>query len=145
VTSLLTLFGISLLGTVVWVVSPEAAAALYASQRVWHPLVIGLVVACGQAVTQAALFAFGDLLRRRWPRFDRQCERVRLRFGRTLQRGSALLASSSGLLGLPPVSAVAALAPGLGLRAVQVLPPIFVMRVIRFAAIAALADRLRGP
>lgn len=139
---MLCLFGVSLIGTVIWVVSPEAAAALCASDARWHPLVIGLVAASGQAVTQALLFAFGDALRRCSPRFDSQCERARQRFGSALQRGAPALALSSGLLGLPPVSVVATLAPGLGLRAIQVLPPVFVMRVIRFAAVAAFALHL---
>ena len=140
--SFLSLFGIALVGTVIWVLNPEAAVALYASQRHWHPLLLGLVAASGQAVAQALLFAFGDQLRRRWRWFDRQCERVRQRHGERLQRGVLALATTSGLLGLPPVSATAALAPGLGLRASRLLPLTFVMRVLRFAVVAAVALRV---
>jgi membrane protein YqaA with SNARE-associated domain len=138
----LSLFGIALLGTVVWVVSPEAAVAVYASQRRWHPLVIGLLAASGQAAGQALLFAFGAQLRRRWRWFDRRCEAVRQRYGNRLQGGALALAGTSGLLGLPPISVTAALAPGLGLRATHLLPLTFVARVVRFTVLAAAALRV---
>jgi membrane protein YqaA with SNARE-associated domain len=138
----LTLFGIALLGTMIWVVSPEAAVALYASQRRWHPLVIGLLAASGQVAAQALLYAFGHQLRRRWRWFDRQCESVRRRYGQRLQGGVVALAATSGLVGFPPISVVATLAPGLGLRATRLLPLTFVARVVRFTVLAAAALRV---
>jgi hypothetical protein len=135
----LALIAIGFLGTVVWVFSPEAAAALYATQRSWHPLLIGLLVATGQALAHIILFFAGDLLRRRWRWFDRKCERVRARHGRLLQKGLVPLGCASGLLGIPPSSVTATLAPGLGLRARVLLPLMFAMRIIRLSVIAALA------
>ena len=44
-----------------------------------------------------------------------------------------------GLLGIPPSSVAATLAPGLGLRAPVLLPLMFAMRIIRLSVIAALA------
>lgn len=138
----LGLYGIALVGTLFWVVSPEAAVALYATQRGWHPALVGVVAAAGASTAQALLFAFGDQLRRRWAWFDRQCERARQRYGARLQRGVVVLGISSGLLGLPPMSATAALAPGMGLPALGLLPPAFVMRALRFTVVAFIAARV---
>jgi len=140
----LGLFGVAFVGTLFWVASPEVAAALYASKRSWNPLVIGILAASGQLAAQALLFAFGDQLRRRWAWFDRQCGRVRARYQARLEKSATVVVTASGLLGVPPGSVTAALAPGLGLRAVEVLPLLFATRVVRFTVVAALAARVSG-
>jgi hypothetical protein len=140
VTSAATLFGVALVGTVFWLASPEAAVALFASSRRWHPLVIGLVAGGGQAVSLTVLFLFGDQLRRRWRWFDGKCERVRARFGERMTRNAIMVASASGLLGFPPVSVSATLAPGLAPRPGPLLPLMIVTRVVRLTALAALAS-----
>ena len=133
------LFGITLVGTLFWAASPEAATVLFASQHAWSPLMIGLIAAGGQAVALVGLFAFGDQLRRRWRWFDRKCEQVRARVGERLARNAVVVAATSGLIGVPPVSMTATLAPGLAPRPVQLLPMMLVLRVVRFTAVAALA------
>jgi hypothetical protein len=135
----LALWGVGFVGTVVWVLSPEAAAALYASQGHWYPLVIGLLVAVGQASAHLALYLGGEQLRRRWRWFDRKCEQARARHGRWLTKGLVPLGCASGLLGIPPSSVTAALAPGLGLPARRLLPLLLAMRIIRLTAVAYLA------
>jgi len=139
-TSAATLFGIAVVGTVFWLASPEAAVALFASARRLHPLVIGLVAGGGQAVSLTVLFLFGDQLRRRWRWFDRKCERVRARFGERMTRNAIVVASASGLLGFPPVSVSATLAPGLAPRPVPLLPLMIVTRIVRLTVVAALAS-----
>jgi membrane protein YqaA with SNARE-associated domain len=138
----LGLLGIAFVGTFFWPLSPEAAAALGAARYGWHPALVGLVGAAGQGAAHVLLFAFGDQIRRRWGWFDRQCQKVRLRFGARLTGSTPFLAVTSGLLGLPPTSATAALAPGLGLGPWLLLPLMFVARFIRFAVVAVLAQRL---
>jgi membrane protein YqaA with SNARE-associated domain len=140
--SLCALFGIAIVGTVFWVVSPEAAAAFEATQGRWHPLAIGAAAAAGQLVAQALLYAFGHALRRRWRWFDRQCERLRLRLGDRLRRGDKAIVLGSALFGLPPTSTVATLAPAFELRASSVLPVLFAGRVARFTVIAIIAARV---
>jgi membrane protein YqaA with SNARE-associated domain len=140
--SLAALLGISVVGTVFWVLSPEAAAAFEATQARWHPLAIAVAAATGQLVAQSLLFAFGHLLRHRWRWFDRQCERLRVRLGNRLRRGDKAVVLGSGLLGVPPTSVVATLAPAFELRARSVLPLMFVGRVARFTVVAALAARV---
>ncbi|HXU81466.1 MAG TPA: hypothetical protein VN914_08710 [Polyangia bacterium] len=134
--------GVGFVGTFFWPLSPEGAAALYASQSHWHPLLVGLLVAAGQSAAHVVLYFGGDQLRRRWRWFDRKCERARARHGRWLTRGLVPLGVASGLLGLPPSSVTAALAPGLGLSARVLLPLLFAMRVVRLSAVAYLGPGL---
>jgi hypothetical protein len=135
----LTLLAIGFAGTFFWPLSPEAAVALGVAQRGWRPLLAALLAAVGQGTAHAVLYRFGAELRRRWPWFERKCQRARARHGRWLERGAVPLALTGGLLGLPPSSVTAALAPGLGLRARVMLPLLFVSRFIRLGVIAALA------
>lgn len=137
-TSAATLFGIAILGTVFWPASPEAAAALFASSQRSHPLTVGLLAGGGQAVALTVLFLFGDQLRARWGWFDRKCERLRARLGPRLANSAFVVASVSGLVGFPPVSLVATLAPGVAPRPAPLLPVMIVTRIVRFTVLAAL-------
>ncbi len=138
----LGLLGIAFVGTFFWPVSPEAAAVLWATRYGWHPAVIGVVAATGQLAAHLVLVASGDQIRRRWRWFDRQCERARVRFGRALSRSAPVIGLTSGLFGVPPTSVTSALAPGLGLRVAHLLPAMFLMRIVRFAAVAVIAQRV---
>ena len=138
----LGLLGIAFVGTFFWPVSPEAATVVWATHSGWHPALIGLVAATGQLAAQVVLVVSGDQIRRRWRWFDRQCERARVRFGRVLSRSAPVIGLTSGLFGVPPSSVTSALAPGLGLRVAHLLPAMFLMRIVRFAVVAALARRV---
>jgi membrane protein YqaA with SNARE-associated domain len=140
---LIGLFGTAFIGTVFWLASPEVAVAVCAVKGGWHPLVIGAVAGAAQALALSLLFFFGDQLRLRWGWFNRKCAHFAAAYGKTISHSAMVVAISSGLLGLPPVSATAVLAPGVGLRARQLLTVMFVMRVIRFAVVAALANQAR--
>jgi hypothetical protein len=135
----LALMGTTFVGTFFWPASPEAAVALFVSQRGWSPLAVGMVAAAGQGLAYLLLYPSGEQVRRRWAWFGRQCERVRVRYGARLAQGGLPLACASGLVGVPPSSALVALAPGLGLRARWLLPVLVVMRIVRFTVVAALA------
>ena len=143
-TAAVTLFGIAVVGTIFWLASPEAAVAVFASREHWNPVAIGLVAGGGQAVSLTLLFLFGDQLRRRWRWFDGKCERVRTRFGARLSRNAIVVASTSGLLGFPPVSVAATLAPALAPRPALLLPLMVLLRVVRLTLLAALAASTLG-
>jgi membrane protein YqaA with SNARE-associated domain len=134
--SLLSLAAVAFIGTVFWLVSPEAATALVGAQRRWSPLTIGLVAAAGQSVALCGLFFFGDQLRRRWRWFDAKCEKARTqsRLGREGYATSVVVAAST--LGVPPVSVTAALVPGVAPRPLRLLPLMLVLRFVRFAVLA---------
>lgn len=138
------LLGIGFAGTFVWPISPDAAAAYYAASHAGPPLAVGALLALGQGCAHVVLYAFGGHLRRRWAWFDRQCERVRERYLDRLTGGMAILGFASGLVGVPPTSITAALAPGLGLPAGRLLPLLFAMRLVRFTVLAILATTARA-
>jgi hypothetical protein len=138
----LALTGTAFVGTMFWVASPEAAAVLCVTKLGWSPFVVGPLAGVGQAAALGLLFGFGDQLRRRWRWFDRQCERVRARQGARLARGTLALSVSSGLLGLPPASVTATLAPGLGITGRALLPALFATRMVRLTVVAAVAGRV---
>jgi membrane protein YqaA with SNARE-associated domain len=139
VMSLLALYGISLVGTVVWVANPEVAAALCVARGGLPPIAVGLVAAAGQMTTAMLLFRFGAELRRRWRWFDARCARVRERAGARLGRNASWVMATSGLVGVPPVAATATLAAGMGIPVAHFVPIVLLTRVIRFTAIALLA------
>ncbi|HVV49573.1 MAG TPA: hypothetical protein VHO06_07935, partial [Polyangia bacterium] len=134
--SLLGLAVAAFVGTVFWLVSPEAATALVGAQHRWSPLTIGLVAAAAQAVALSGLYLFGAELRRRWRWFDRQCERARTRsrLGRPGAATGVVVAAS--LFGFPPVSVTAALLPGVAPRARRLLPLMLGLRFVRFTILA---------
>jgi membrane protein YqaA with SNARE-associated domain len=136
------LLGIAFVGTFFWPISPEAGVVLWATHYGWNPLLVGAVAGVGQGAAHVVLFFFGDQIRRRWRWFDRQCERARVRFGERLTRNTHWVGITAGLIGLPPTSATAALAPGVGLSASRLLPVMFVTRTIRFAVVAVVAARI---
>jgi membrane protein YqaA with SNARE-associated domain len=137
--SLLGLAVVGFVGTVFWLVSPEAAVALAAAAHRSGPLAIGLATAGGQSVALVALFFFGEALRRRWRWFDRQCERARTRARLGTPRASTGLVVAAGLFGFPPVSVTATLLPGVAPRPLRLLPLVLVLRVVRFVVMAWLA------
>jgi membrane protein YqaA with SNARE-associated domain len=140
---LLALLPVTFAGSVVWFLNPEAASMLYVAAGGFHPLAVGLVAAVGQAAALLVLWSGGRRLRAIWPWLDRQCRRVQVRWGRSLQRSTIPAAAVSGLLGVPPASATAVLAPGLGLPAAVVLPLLIAGRLLRFTALAFLAARMQ--
>jgi membrane protein YqaA with SNARE-associated domain len=133
--SLIGLAAAAFIGTVFWIVSPEAAVALVGAARHHSALTIGLVAAGGQSVALVALFFFGAELRRRWRWFDRKCERART--GRLGSEGTATsVAVGAGLLGFPPVSVTTTLLPGVAPRPLRLLPLVLALRLVRFAVLA---------
>ncbi len=134
--SLVSLAAVACLGTVFWIVSPEAAIALAGTQHRWSPLTIGLVSAGGQSVALVGLFFFGAELRRRWRWFDRKCERARTETRLGTARASAGVVVAASVLGVPPVSVTAALLPGVAPRPLRLLPLMLVLRLARFTAMA---------
>ncbi len=134
--SLLSLAAVAFIGTVFWLISPEAATALIGAQRQWSPFTIGLVAAAGQSLALIGLFFFGGQLRRRWRWFDAKCEQARAnsRLGREGYATSVVVAAS--MLGFPPVSVTAALVPGVAPRPLLMLPLMLALRLARFTLLA---------
>jgi membrane protein YqaA with SNARE-associated domain len=140
----LALAAVAFCGTFFWPLSPDAAVVVFATKYPHAAPFAGLLAALGQAVAHIVLYTSGDQLRRRWSWFDRQCQRWRARYQQRLARGTLTVIAVGGIFGLPPSSVTAALAPGLGLRARQVLPVLFVGRLVRFTFVALVAMRVQA-
>jgi membrane protein YqaA with SNARE-associated domain len=142
---LLALLPLTFAGTVFWFLNPEATAVLFVSTGGLHPVAVGMVAAVGQSLAHLVMWAGGARLQRSGPWFDRHCQRAHDRWGPRLARSTLPLVAASGLFGVPPASATALLAPGLGLRRNLVLPLLFVGRAIRFTTLGLLAAGLLEP
>lgn len=133
------LIGMAFLGTFVWIFNCETLLVVQVTQRGWHPLPAALLLCAGQAVAWVVLFGAGRWLRSRWGWFDRSCERAHARWGARLRTRALWVIAASSVVGIPPTSAVAALAPGLDLRLSRLVPLMFAGRLIRFLVIGTLA------
>ena len=133
--------GMAFLGTFVWIFNCEALLVVQVAQRGWHALPAALLMTVGQAAAWTVLFAAGRGSRARWAWFDRRCAEAQARWGHRLQTGAWWVMVASGVLGAPPTSAVAVLAPGLDIRLFRLLPLLFASRLLRFFVIGALAAR----
>jgi membrane protein YqaA with SNARE-associated domain len=137
--TLLGLFAVAFAGTVAWFLNPEAAILLAVTVGGLHPLAVGLVAAVGQALAHVLLWTGGGRLRQVWPWFDRRCASIQARWGPRLSSRALPVVAVSGVLGFPPASATALLAPGLGWRREVVIPLLLVGRTIRFTTMGLLA------
>jgi len=134
--------GMAFLGTFVWVFNCEALLVVQVTQRGWHLLPAALLLCAGQSAAWALLFGAGRGIRARWAWFNRQCERAQGRWGHRLQTRASWVIVFSGVVGVPPTSAVAVLAPGFGIRLSRLLPLMCASRLVRFVVLGALAGRL---
>ncbi len=130
----LALWAISLVGSTVWLVSAEATSAVYGGRLGWHPLAVGLIAALGQSTAYVLFYYGGDALIARWTWLHDKVTRTRRRF--------LVLTGVSALVGIPPVVAVAALAPGFGIPLSHLISVAFTLRVVRFTTLAWLGERV---
>ncbi len=139
---LASLLGIGFVGSVFWVVNAELTAILYGSQLGWHPLAVGLLIGAAQTAMYVLLYFGGAQAMTRWAWLDRQVVRVRDRFQERLERAYLPASGVAAILGVPPVIALVALAPGFQVPLLHVVPIAFAGRVVRFSILAAFGERL---
>lgn len=138
----LGLLAFSFAGGIVWLFNVETAAVAYGSEAGWHPLAVGLTCAGGQTLAYAFLFRFGDWLCARWRWVGKQVDRTRRKYGRRLSTSFLALTAPAALVGLPPMTAMAALAGSFKVRLVYLIAIAFSLRTIRFTVLAAVGDQL---
>lgn len=136
-----TFLGMAFLGTFVWVFNCEALLVVQVTQRGWHPLPAALLMTAGQAAAWVVLFGSGRAIRARWAWFNRRCAHAQARWGHRLRTRAWWVIAVSGVLGAPPTSAVAVLAPSLEIRLSRLLPLMFASRLLRLLVLGALAGR----
>lgn len=141
---LVTLFGISFVGTLLWFINSETAAAVYGSRLGWHWAAVGLTCAVAQSVMYVLLYQGGDVLVRRWTWFGAKIEAVRARYGEKLERRFIGVMAIGSVLGVPPAVAMPVLAPSFRVGMLVVLPIMFAGRFVRFSILAAFGEALLG-
>lgn len=139
---LLTLFFISVVGTIFWLLNAELSAAIYVTQLGYSPIVVGAVCGLGQGTTYSLLYFFGEKLAEHWKGFRVQLQKTTKRFGNRLMRTFPVFGLVGGMIGLPPAMALAALASGLGVSYRASIPAIIAGRLVRFMCIGFGAETL---
>ena len=134
--------GTAFLGTFVWVFNCEALLVVQVTRRGWHPLPAALLLCAGQTVAWLILFGAGRWIRAHWAWFNRRCEQAHARWGDRLRTRAAWVMAVSGVVGAPPTSVIAVLAPGFDIRLSRLVPILFASRLVRFLVVGALASRL---
>lgn len=132
----LTLLCISFAGGIVWLFNVEATAVLYAGVGGHNPVLVGLTCAVGQSLAYTFLFFAGTWFFERWRWGKRQLERTRARYGERLRQSFLALTAPAALVGLPPMTAMAALAGGFQVRFVHMISIALSLRIVRFLALA---------
>jgi membrane protein YqaA with SNARE-associated domain len=138
----LSLLGVAFVGTVFWVVSPEAAAIYYGAELGWNPLLVGATIAVGQIGMYAILYHGGEVMVQRWRWLHGKVMATRTRFLHHMERNYLILAGVGSTTGIPPIVALMALASGFGIPARAMLPVTIVGRTIRFTTLAAAGELL---
>jgi membrane protein YqaA with SNARE-associated domain len=123
-------------------VNAEATVVVTATQFELHPVLGGLGASLGQAVLYWLLYRFGDVLSRRWKWLNRQVTRTREKYGTSLQDKFTLFSAMAGFLGIPPATAMAVIAPGLGYRLRNYLIIAVPLRFVRFVILGAFSQEL---
>jgi membrane protein YqaA with SNARE-associated domain len=141
---LFSLLAFSFAGGIVWVFSVETAAVVMGASGDYHPLVVGLVCAGGQSLAYTFLFFAGDWLFTRWKWAGKQVDRTEQRWGEKLGKGFLLLTIPAALVGLPPMTGMAALAGGFRVRFLSLICIAFSFRLVRFVVLASVGVELMG-
>lgn len=137
VLELVSLLAFSFAGGIVWIFNVETAAVVLGARGSYHPLVVGLVCAAGQSLAYTFLFFAGDWLFARWRWARRQVDRTEERWGARLTRGFLAFTVPAALVGLPPMTGMAALGGGLRVNFLKLISIAFVFRLIRFVVLAS--------
>ena len=133
---LVTLFLFCFAGGIVWLFNAEGACVLAAGSGRWSPVTVGVVCTLGQTAAYTFLYFGGGWLRDHWRWWRRQLERAEAKWGHVLQRGAVALTAPAALLGVPPMTAMAALAGSFKVRFLWVLVFALTFRSVRFQLLA---------
>ncbi len=140
--AVLSLMGVSFIGSVFWVVSTEAAAVYYGGSRGWWTPVVGRVGGVSRAAMYVILYSGGDPLVQRWGWLRRTVARTRIRFADHLERRFLTLTGIAAIFGMPPVVPIVALASSFGVTWRHALPVALAGRIVRFTLLAWAGESL---
>lgn len=137
----LLLLPIGFVGSVLWIVSTEGSAMYYGSEG-YHPLLVGVLAALGQALMYLVLFHGGEKLVGRWRWLADKVQLLRDRYQERLETGYLTLTGISSIIGLPPHVALMALGKAFGMRFWVLWPLSLAGRIVRFTVLAAAGDEI---
>ncbi len=124
------------------VINAEATLMIAASIFAADPMLAGAAAAFGQAFLLIFLYRYGGGLALRWRWLQRQTDKARRRYEARLEKRFLLFGASAALLGVPPLLAMAVLAPSFGARASHFVAVAVPLRFVRFWFVAALGAQL---
>lgn len=139
---LISLLLYSFAGGIVWLFNVEAAATVCGASGEHHPLLVGLTCALGQSLAYTFLFFAGEGLLRRWGWGRRLVQRTLDRYGEKLERGFLRFTVPAALVGLPPMTGMAAIAGGFKVRFVPMISIALTLRFVRFVVLAVAGTQI---
>ena len=132
----------SFCGGIVWIFNVEAMAIAMGTRAGWHPLTVGLACAGGQSLAYIFLYYCSHWLLRRWRWFSRGVDRMLDRWGDRFKRSFLLLTAPAALIGLPPMTGMAAVARSFKVRLLPLIAIAFFLRLLRFTLLASTGDAI---
>ncbi len=141
---LLSLAGMCFLGGAVWIFNAEATVIVYGAEFGFNPFLVGLVAATAQCAMYVVLYFTGAWIIRHWRWLGKKIEKARDKFASHLEKRYLVATAPAALIGIPPMTAMAALATGFQIRLLPMLTVAFIFRVARFTFLAALGFQLRS-
>jgi len=139
---ILSMIAFSFAGGIIWVFNVETASVVLGAREGWHPITVGLTCATGQSLSYCFLFFCGNGIFSRWGWGKRQVERTLARYGDKLNKSFLAFTMPAALVGIPPMTGMAALSGGFQVRFVSFIAIAFAFRLIRFIILAAAGTQL---
>ena len=139
---LLSLFLLSIVSGVFWVANAETAAMYYSGKLGYNPFLVALVCATGQCSCYTILFLGGDALINKWKWLHSQIEKTKEKYSEKLEERFSAFTALGAVFGLPPMTAMAAIAPSFDMSLKKFLTISFFLRFLRFAFLAAFGRQI---
>ena len=140
----LSLLVFSFAGGIIWLFNEEAAAIAASSAGVLPAWAVALACASGQTLAYVFLFFCGHWLLSRWRWFQRQVDKMMARWGERLGRSFLLLTAPAALVGIPPMTGMAAVARSFNVRLLPLVAIAFSLRLVRLMVLAGAGTQLAG-
>ncbi len=138
----ITLIAWSFAGGICWLFHAETTAIALGAAGGWHPLTIALCCAGGQSLSYVFLFFCGDWLFARWRWWRQQVDRTEQKYGARLQKSFYALTAPAALVGVPPMTGMAALSGGFRVRLLPFIAIAFSLRLVHFFVLATAGSQL---
>ena len=136
------LFGLAFVTAIAGVLPLWATCVYYTARLGWSPALVGTIAAAGQCVGYVVLYTAGTSLMRLWPRLARKVDAAREQTLHRLSAGFLPTTGCAAVFGVPPMVAVAAIAPAFELGLLPLVGVAFGGRFLRFTVAAGAGGSL---